>query len=347
MGITKLALGMAGMMAVAQAVSAGGVESGRAEPNGDGARVAQDPPPRQNRPGGRRQRLTRSFAIGEGQALDLRTISGDIEVVAGDTEQVTVQVAIRGRRADAETGGAPAVDLRIEERGGRVEVRAVSQDGGGGRPIPVSYEVLVPSGTPIVAKSVSGDVSVTNAQGEVHVETVSGNLSLVSVTRLALAKSVSGDVDLEAVGAEGELQVVNVEGAVRAQGVQSRSFTLTTVSGRARLSNMRVEQVNVRSVSGDIDYAGPLAPGGRYELQAHSGDIEIFVIGEASFELEARSASGQIRSPLPAGQPDAADAASDDDDDRGGARTLARVYGTGSALLTATTFSGDIEVGTR
>ncbi len=341
MRMNKLVVGMVWLVAVPRMLVAG-----QADPVASGIRDRSGMTHRAERQASQRERLTETFVIGEGVALDLQTVSGDIEVVAGDVDRVTVEISKRARGADEDEARRQLeqVEIEITERGGRVEVRGVRRDGNGGLLVSLSYDVLVPSATPIVAKTVSGDLSVTNAQGEVRVETVSGDLDLVSVNRLTFVKTVSGDVRLQTVGAEEGMEVSTVEGDVRAEGVGARSFAFTTVSGSADLSDMRCDRVTVNAVSGDVEYAGPLTSGGRYELQAHSGDIDVIVVGETGFELEAKSVSGRLGASL------AADEVAPAERTRGRGRrggSLERVYGDGRALLVVTTFSGDIGVNRR
>src|SRR4029450_1369770 len=85
-----------------------------------------------------------------------------------------------------------AMEVRIEERNGNVEVRTEypRRNWSGG----VDYTVTVPRDANVVLRSVSSDVRVTNVNGELRAETVSGNVVTSGVRRVRLAKSISGDV---------------------------------------------------------------------------------------------------------------------------------------------------------
>ena len=79
----------------------------------------------------------------------------------------------------------------MRQNGTRVEVDTVHKRGSRAW---VDYTVIVPAGTTVDVKSVSGDVQVSNVRGEVRAESVSGDVVASALPRVALLKSVSGDV---------------------------------------------------------------------------------------------------------------------------------------------------------
>ncbi len=82
---------------------------------------------------------------------------------------------------------------------------------------------------------------------------------------------------------------------------------------------------------------GSVARGGRYDFQSHSGEVRIVAVGSSGFELQASSFSGSIRP------------------ERGltlrgvstTSRSLRATVGDGGGLVVATTFSGDVTIGSR
>ena len=82
-------------------------------------------------------------------------------------------------------------------------------------------------------------------------------------------------------------------------------------------------------------YTGRLARGGRYRLQSHSGNIQITLIGETGFDLEANSFSGDIRSDYPfpnspsPGEPN---------------QTLRGTLGDAGASVELRSYSGDVAI---
>jgi DUF4097 and DUF4098 domain-containing protein YvlB len=119
--------------------------------------------------------------------------------------------------------------------------------------------------------------------------------------------------------------------------VKARHLDLGSVSGDVVLEDLECDRVNVQSVSGNVQFQGPLARSGRYELKSHSGEVRVAISGGSGFELEANSFSGQVRSDFPI--------TIQGGSERGRRqRSLHGVYGDGSAVLDLTTFSGSIVV---
>ena len=101
----------------------------------------------------------------------------------------------------------------------------------------------------------------------------------------------------------------------------------------------------MKSVSGNVEFAGSLGKGGRYDINSHSGNIRLALAGNTGFELNANSFSGSIRSDFPV----TLGGTSDRNDRRraGPGRATHAVYGDGSATLNIRTFSGDIVIAKR
>jgi DUF4097 and DUF4098 domain-containing protein YvlB len=106
----------------------------------------------------------------------------------------------------------------------------------------------------------------------------------------------------------------------------------------------------VKTVSGNVEYAGGIARGGRYEINAHSGTIRLLLANPAGFELNANSFSGSIRSELPLTV--GGDSGRRNDGSSRGRRdsvnhSMRATFGDGSATLVVRTFSGDIIIAKR
>jgi DUF4097 and DUF4098 domain-containing protein YvlB len=142
---------------------------------------------------------------------------------------------------------------------------------------------------------VSGTVKVTNVNGELRAESVSGDIVTMTTKKLRWAKTVSGDVDVSEAEAD-ELSVGSVSGDVTVNRLKGSGFEAQTVSGDVRLADVEIDHATLRSVSGDLDYAGRLARNGRYQFQSHSGDIRVTPADARGFAIEATTFSGDVRS---------------------------------------------------
>jgi DUF4097 and DUF4098 domain-containing protein YvlB len=107
-----------------------------------------------------------------------------------------------------------------------------------------------------------------------------------------------------------------------------------------RLSDVDADHAEMRTVSGNLEYSGRLSRSGRYDLQTHSGNVRVTPVGSPNFSLEATTFSGDVRSDLPLvlqGQ----------SLDRGFARrnrSVRGTFGSGGAMLTLQSFSGNIVI---
>ena len=90
-----------------------------------------------------------------------------------------------------------------------------------------------------------------------------------------------------------------------------------------------------------VDLQTSLVKGGRYELESHSGSINLSLPEQPGFELEAHTFSGRIRIDFPVKREGPIR-----DNDRG-PRSVRGTYGDGSSSLRLQTFSGNLTVTRR
>ena len=240
--------------------------------------------------------INRRITVGDAAELTLTNVSGDITVTGGDGREIIIQATKRGGDREARD----QIEVEIQERGNRVEVRArYPRDGRrrGGR-VRVEYDVQVPRGTEVSVKTVSGGVRLDQVDGETRAETVSGDVEITAARQLSHAKSVSGDITVTGSSAEPELQAQSVSGSIEATDVSAGRLTLSAVSGDVMLAGVTSREAHITSVSGDVEYGGALAADGRYELQSHSGDVRVLIAEEVGFDVDASTFSGRIRTDL-------------------------------------------------
>lgn len=298
------------------------------------------------------ERFSRKVKIGRDGRVTLTNIAGDISVTAGTGDEVSIEAVKRTRGDKSELAN---VQITVDERAGRVDVRTEYDQNRDrnrrGNSVSVDYTVTLPASASAELHSVSGAVKVTGVHGSLRAETVSGNVAIIDAPRLETAKTVSGDVSLIGVTAEGDLSAASVSGNVRAKGLKARGVDLGSVSGDISVSEVTCERLGVKTVSGTVEYAGGIAKGGRYEINAHSGTVRLLLTNPAGFELNANSFSGSIRSELPLTI--SGDSARRNDSPRGrrdsggNSHSMRGTFGDGSATLVVRTFSGDIIIAKR
>jgi len=299
------------------------------------------------------ERFSRKVKIGRDGRFTLSNISGDIVVTAGGGDEVSIEAVKRTRGDKSELG---RVQITVDDRAGRVDVRTEHEQNRTDRNrqgdhVSVDYTVTVPASVSVDVHSVSGSAKVTGVHGSLRAETVSGDVTINDAPRLEAAKTVSGDVSLTGVTADGDLSAASISGSVRAKGLKARGLDLGSVSGDISVTDVTCERLGVKTVSGGVEYAGGIARGGRYEINAHSGTVRLQLANPAGFELTANSFSGSIRSELPltiGGDPTRqSDSGSRGRRDSMNSHAMRATFGDGSATLVVRTFSGDIVITRR
>ena len=231
-------------------------------------------------------------ALAAGSRVSLHNISGDVDVTPSTSGKVEVVGVRRGRGRWAED-----MTLEVVEHAGGITVCAMDKsrdwtcDEDGLRTHDdrrrrrdrddwdtgeINIVVKVPRGMRVSAGSVSGDVSITGAEGIVRGSSVSGSVELRNLRASSVrATSVSGDVDVsvDALTGDGELHFTSVSGNVSA----------------VLPSNLDAD-VSMRSVSGQFDSDFPLTLNGRMNRRSIEARI-----GKGGRILEFSTVSGDVR----------------------------------------------------
>src|SRR5262249_9573488 len=172
-------------------------------------------------------------------------------------------------------------------------------------------------------------------KGDLSANSISGTVRITNAGRISAAKSISGDVEIIETQTDGAIEANSISGGVTLRKVSARRIDVGSVSGAIAVQDVTSDRVAGHSISGAVEFSGPLAKGGRYELNSHSGDVRVMLVGSTGFEVDANSFSGSIRSdvPLKIGG-----------DDRGRRKSIQGVFGDGSAVLSLTSFSGSVTI---
>lgn len=252
--------------------------------------------------------------------VDVETICGRVVTRASrrDTVRVHGQVQADGR-------------VHLEMLGDRLLV-SVRHEGSGRNPsLCADLTVELPDKADIGVESVSADISIEGSTGRSRVQTVSGEVTVGAGLQEAKVTTVSGRITVGAT--QRELEVTSVSGDIVADGVNGR-LEAESVSGRVKITGA-FERADIESISGDIELLASLTPTAELTIQAHSGDIGLLVPRDvdASFSLETFSGQFQV------------DGARVDRAGPGSSHRFTR--GRGRATVRASTFSGDVVVGSR
>jgi DUF4097 and DUF4098 domain-containing protein YvlB len=292
------------------------------------------------------ERFTKTFRVGRTGSLDLSNVSGDITVTAGPGEDIVIDATKRTRRGADAQGALQSVTIEAVERAGRVEVHTRYPERANNIHTSVDYVVTVPAGASVNVHSISGDIHVTGVKGALRADAISGDVGIENADQIEQLKSFSGDVTVSG-GAGTDVRASVINGDLTLRNVKARSLDVMTVSGDVKVIDAAADRAGVKTISGAIEYTGPFARNGRYEFKAHSGDVRLMVTSNTGFEINADTFSGSIQSTVPLTLKEGELPAP-----RGRRAVLVRremkgTYGDGSALVTVSTFSGDVTIAKR
>jgi hypothetical protein len=258
------------------------------------------------------QRVTfeRTFDVSSQATIDVTTIRGKINVVAGEPGRIVVtgtatvrvgwDVPSNAEELARQVAAAPPI-----QRDGDIVRLGPPAEGAARRAVTVSYQVRVPADTRLTSTSESGATTVSGLTGNVTVRTQSGAIDLSSL----------GAVDVSS--GSGAIDVVGVTGPLAAK-TSSSTIRLRRVAGAATITTQ----------SGRVDLEGMPGP---WTITTGSSSVHLAIAG-SGFTIDAESRSGSI------------DVAGAPVDGAVAKRKVAGTIGGGGQLVKVTTRSGAIRL---
>lgn len=273
-----------------------------------------------------RNATVRRFDTAKAPHLRVRNPSGHVSIETAETTQTTVE--LEALRNDDVTRSA-IEQASVEQRGNEIVVEVAKQGWSFlGRSPEVGIRIRCPYGSALDCTTASADLEAAGRLGDTSVKTASGDILLPHVGGSANVHTASGDVRMEIV--DDAAQVKTVSGDVRVGVARSElsvslvsgdlevdeahtDLATNTVSGDQQVRSIRDGQINLQSVSGDIQVG--VAPGTRVfiDASATSGDVSSALdvtdappvsspVGGSEAKLRLKSVSGDIaivRGPRP------------------------------------------------
>jgi len=233
-----------------------------------------------------------SIRIDEIRPLD-PSGSARIEVV-----EHTIEIETWDRNEIQVTGSYDAefeeIDVDFESGSFRFEIDRNNRgrfNGGG------TLTVRLPAGVELDAGSVSGGVRTIGNFRTVDLESVSGSVEYQGNTSDARLSSVSGSVRY--VGSAERALLDAVSGEVRLEG-SAGEIDIESVSGRVTIvSATPVREADIETVSGSVEFAGALAPGGEISVESFSGGVFLTLNADVAARFELETLTGGIQVDLP------------------------------------------------
>ena len=205
------------------------------------------------------QTVDETIKVRPGGTVSLELLEGQVHFIGWDRSEVWIAgvVEVSGHRGDDDSDelidiSSDGVDVDIEieyARHGRNYRRGATE-----------LEIHVPYKTAIDAETVSADISVEGARGEVSIESVNGDIRVEGEPREVELGSVNGNIDLKS-----------------AAPVRSGHF---------------------ESVSGNMDLSLELASNARISMESVNGNIVLRLSDDVSAEFAIETFSGSIENEL-------------------------------------------------
>jgi DUF4097 and DUF4098 domain-containing protein YvlB len=197
--------------------------------------------------------ITRSFPLSAGGTVDISTVNGRIEVVAGTTPTVEVK-AIKTAKAATKEGAQDLLkkfEIKEEVSPSLVKLRAEkrSSDGpslnGWRTSVEVRYVVQVPASAKVVLSTTNGHIEVVDVKAAASLETVNGTIEGRGLGGEIKASTVNGGVNISVAALTGDVAVETTNGGVTVRLPTDDKALLVgrTTNGGLDVDGLQVEEV--------------------------------------------------------------------------------------------------------
>jgi Toastrack DUF4097 len=252
----------------------------------------------------------RSYDVTGPAMLDVSTVRGKIDVVAGQPGRIvvngtaTVRIDWNVPANAVELAKKVAANPPIERDGQTLKLRSPA-DAAEQRALTISYQLQVPANTQVLTTSESGATTVGGVSGSVSVRTQSGAIQLERLGGTVDVTTGSGAVTVDDVSGaltaktgssaftgrslKSGVRVRTQSGAVIAELAGSGDVDVETGSSAIRVSSVR-GALRALTESGHITASG--APHGPWTATAGSGSLDITIDSGVHFNVDALSRSG-------------------------------------------------------
>lgn len=287
-------------------------------------------------------KVDKQAPLAAGDKLDLRVQRGNVTIQSWDKAEVSVTGTL-----DEKSEG-----LVFEQQGGKFVIEdKLPRQYSGNNTDGSALKIMVPKQLSLKLAGVSTDYKLSDLDGSIDGNSVSGELTLNKLNGDINLRTVSGDIS--ATGLSGTLALETVSGDIKDQqssGVahyslvsgdltadsQANEVYTDIVSGKVKLQLQRVEQLNLNAVSGDTKVKLSTITK-KAELNSVSGDIELTFseLPDADFDING-GPSGKIKNKLSSDQATKAKYTHSE--------SLSFQTGAATASIEINTISGDIEL---
>lgn len=201
-----------------------------------------------------------TFEVNPNARLEIRNHAGTVRVRSWDRDAVRLEARHSQRDRVKVLQSPNAVRIRSESRHGPPDI--------------VDYRLTIPASMAVDVWGVYTDVDADGLGNGIRVETLEGTVRVTGSRGEMSLRSVEGGITVS--NSSGRLEANTVEELISLQGFDGRIFA-ESIDGDIHLQDVDSEEVDIKTVDGDIRYDGSIRSDGRYRLTTHDGDVVVAV----------------------------------------------------------------------
>lgn len=197
-------------------------------------------------------------------------------------------------------------------------------------------KIRVPRSSFVSFRGVDTDVSLTEIEGGMRVDTVSGDVKAQEIGTRIRIKTISGRVEIKK--SAGPLRVSSVSGDLRLD-VTSTEVEIDAVSADLDGIFEALQSLDIRLVSGEADLSATLGAEASLRIESVNGDISLRLAEPVDAKIEVRTGpGGDIENDLSDDAPTRT---------RSYSQQLNTALGNGTSRVQVYTVTGDVSVRSR
>jgi hypothetical protein len=224
-----------------------------------------------------------TFAVREGQRLEVSNFSGSITVTAWNENKVRIQSTASSDPFEVDIG---SITVDVNSHGGRY-----------GGPGDAELTIQVPAWMDLELSGNEVDISTRGTRGAVSASTIQGRVSVDGGEGSVELSSVEGDIIVANV--KGRIEVNTTEGQITVTNAGGEALEIESVDGDIEMSGITTLNVSANTVDGQVSWAGVIAPTGSYRFSSHDGDLVLRIAGEPDATISVDTYDGTLESDWP------------------------------------------------
>jgi len=243
-----------------------------------------------------KETFDRTLKVSGNVDLEIRTDSGSIAVIPGDSGVVQIRGRVQGHSTWLSQTSASslvksvAANPPVRQTGNSIRLDEPS-DEEARRYVNISWEVSVPPTTRVVARADSGSISIRGAAGPINASADSGSIRIENAIAAVTAHTDSGSIDVsggseaKAAADSGSIRLTNIAGTVDA----------STDSGSIQAAMTKAASARLSADSGSITLDLPESGGFDLSLDTDSGRVNVEQQLAVSGSIRKNHVRGKIR----------------------------------------------------